>query len=209
MSEQPLLTAHEVVIYRGESPLINRVSLSVCAGEAVQIVGSNGAGKTTLLHGLCGLLPLDDGEIAWCGEPLGFQSRQQFYRDLIYIGHKPGIKMELTPTENLAVDVALAGLDETDIPHALQALGLGAQAHLPCRVLSAGQRRRVALSRLMIRPAKLWILDEPYTALDATGRAQVNALMASHLDAGGAIVCTSHQPIELSTGITRHLDISA
>ncbi len=209
MNDQTFFSALDVVIYRGETPLINGISISISEGEIIQIIGSNGAGKTTLLQGLCGLLPLDDGELLWCGERMNHQRRQRFHRDLIYIGHKPGIKMELTPSENLAVDVALSGANPVEIPEALNRLGLSEQAHLPSRVLSAGQRRRVALARLIVKKAKLWILDEPYTALDATGRSHVNALMESHLTTGGAIICTSHQSVDLAAGVTRHLDINS
>jgi len=210
MTGQPLFSAQNIVIYRGESPLINGISMSVSAGEMVQVIGSNGAGKTTLLQGLCGLLPLDDGELYWQGEPMNYQHRQRFHQHLVYVGHKPGIKMELSPLENLAVDVALSGAPPELAPAALDALGLTDKSELPCRVLSAGQRRRVALSRLLVRQqANLWILDEPYTALDAPGRQQVDTMMENHLTGGGSILCTSHQTVSLNAGLTRHLDISA
>ncbi len=195
----PLLEAQSLTVWRGEQPLFESISLSLEAGEILQIEGNNGAGKTTLLKVLCGLIVADEGEVLWRGRA-SRRNDSSFLAETLYLGHKPGLKQELTAVENLRSLVQLAITEstaalETRIHDALQRLQIADRADLPCRVLSAGQRRRVALARLLLTDARLWILDEPLTALDGEGRELVQQMMQDHLKRQGAIIYTTHQPL--------------
>lgn len=161
--------------------------------------GANGAGKTSLMRLLVGLSPADAGEIRWRGEPT---PSVDFRRDLIYLGHHAAVKEDLTPLENLRLSAALDGvaLDEHAALAALIRLGLRGREDLPVRVLSAGQKRRVLLARLLTRPAILWVLDEAFNALDVGAVKLLGDLIAEHLAAGGMAVLTSHQPLPVPGG---------
>jgi heme exporter protein A len=168
------------------------------SGEALLIQGGNGQGKTSLLRLLTGLSQPADGEVYWRGEKLE-KTSEDYHREMAYIGHLNGIKDDLTPIENLRLASQLAGrtLDETQAEERLIQLGLGRCLDLPCRVLSFGQRRRVALASLLCSSALLWILDEPLTGLDVHGVALLENLLKAHLDKGGMAVLTTHQPLSL------------
>lgn len=191
----PLLELHELRCERDDRCLFTGLNLTLAAGELVQIGGANGAGKTTLLRALAGISSDYEGEIRYQGRPVNLV-RWEFARDSLYLGHLPGIKKALTPVENLSWYLAQAGLS-SDITQALTAVGLYGYEDTPCYQLSAGQLRRVALARLYLSDARLWILDEPFTAIDKRGVSQLEALMAQQVAQGGAVIFTSHQDLSL------------
>jgi len=193
-----LLQALNVSCERGGRQLFLPISLSLAAGAALHLEGDNGAGKTTLLRSLSGLSPLSQGEVLWRGVP-SHAAASGFKRELLYLGHALGLKDELTALENVQLNAALAG-QTINREKALQALatqGLKSRAHLPLRVLSQGQKRRVALARLQVAQAKLWLLDEPFVALDTDAVKALQLLLQQHVAQGGALVFTSHQAVDL------------
>ncbi len=197
---EPLLAATGLACFRGDRLLFQDLSLRVNAGQALQVRGPNGCGKTTLLRILCGLTLPEDGTIRWRGRVLRGHD-PDYLRELRYIGHSDGVKLALSPRENLAIAMALgSGADEAALEAALARLDLTDFMDVPCRTLSAGQRRRVGLARLTLGGARLWMLDEPFTALDTSGIDAVRALIEAHLDGGGCAVLTSHQAINLDAG---------
>ena len=177
---------------RDDRHLFRDLSFAVAPGEWVQIAGGNGAGKTTLLRMLTGIIRPDRGEVRWQTQPLS-RSRERLHTDLLWIGHQPGIKTSLTALQNLAffhpdstVSQRLAALGQ---------VGLAGFEEVPVVTLSAGQQRNVAMARLWLTCAALWILDEPFTAIDVVGVARLTHRMAQHVTAGGQIVMTTHQPL--------------
>lgn len=184
---------------RDERPLFAGLDLACRAGDLIQVLGPNGSGKTTLLRVLAGISRDYTGELLWGGHPLKGARRWAFARQLLYIGHMPGIKGALTPRENLSWYSALAGdTSAPGIDAALRELGILACAETPCQQLSAGQLRRVALARLFLSRASLWILDEPFTAIDQAGVAALQAQMMLHAERGGLVIFTSHQQPNLA-----------
>lgn len=160
-------------------------------------MGPNGSGKTTLLRALAGVSPDYSGEILWRGQQLP-EASWAYSRDMIYVGHTPGIKKALTPLENLRWYMSISdNLEPHTIIDALEQVGLRGYEDTPCYQLSAGQLRRVALARLRLSRATLWILDEPFTAIDKTGIDQLEQLLQEHADRGGLVVLTSHQDLML------------
>lgn len=194
-----MLKVSQLACSRGERQLFADVSFSLAAGEWLHVQGENGAGKTSLLRLLVGLSPADAGEIYWRGVAA---SEADFHRDLLYLGHHAAVKDDLTPLENLCLSAALDGihLHEEAALAALVRLGLRGREALPVRVLSAGQKRRVLLARLLTRPAALWVLDEAFNALDSGAVQLLGALVGEHLARGGLAVLTSHQPLPLPAG---------
>ncbi|HEB85966.1 MAG TPA: cytochrome c biogenesis heme-transporting ATPase CcmA [Gammaproteobacteria bacterium] len=183
---------------REDRTLFSRLSFHLTPGHAIQIEGPNGSGKTTLLRMLCGLRLADEGEIYWNGHDIN-EERVAFLSNLTYIGHVHGVKGELTPLENLRVSQAIAARSNTlALDDALEKVGLFGFEDVPSRTLSAGQRRRVALARLLICPAPLWILDEPFTAIDIQGQKQIENMITEHVLDGGMAILTSHHPLDLS-----------
>lgn len=192
---------------RGDRVLFSGATLALAAGEGLYVAGSNGAGKTTLLRVLCGLALPEHGDVLWCGESIR-QLREEFARNLLFLGHAAALKDELSAIENLTVSAAIAGqaVTASDAVAALRRFGLAGREHLPARALSAGQRRRVNLARLLLPQAPLlWVLDEPFTALDARAVAQLAEVLAGHLRSGGMIVYTTHQEVEFSDCIVRRM----
>lgn len=182
---------------RDERQLFQGLDLSVNTGSLIQVAGPNGAGKTTLLRILCGLHGFYQGRIYWRGEPVA-SVRESFLANLLYLGHSPGVQAALTATENLVAAMgAHQPVTESECDQALASAGLAGYEDVPCRHLSAGQRRRVALARLYLSAAPLWILDEPFTALDREGVAALEALLAARAEAGGAVVLTTHHALTL------------
>lgn len=196
---QPLLSVHALECRRGRRRLFHGLTFEVRRGQAVWVTGRNGSGKTTLLRTLCGLTRPEAGRIDWRGEAIG-AARDEFHASLAYLGHAAALKDDLTAAENLVTGLAIAGLPPVaDARAALGQLGLAACAHLPARQLSQGQRRRVALARLWLSGARpLWILDEPFVALDAESTLHLARRLESHLEAGGAVIFTTHQEIPLA-----------
>ncbi len=184
---------------RGERPLFAQISFSLASGQWLHVQGDNGSGKTSLMRLIVGLAPMESGQIRWRGEPA---PSPEFRNELIYLGHHAAVKDELTPLENLRLAAALDGvaLDDRGALGALQRMGLRGREELPVRVLSAGQKRRVLLARLLTRPAKLWVLDEAFNALDVGAVKLLGDLIAEHLTDGGLAVLTSHQPLPVPGG---------
>ncbi|MDP2380403.1 MAG: cytochrome c biogenesis heme-transporting ATPase CcmA [Pseudohongiella sp.] len=200
------MQARALFCERDERVLFSGLDLDIHAGELVQIKGSNGSGKTTLLRILCGLNDDYEGDIHWKGDAL-HEQREHFFASMIYIGHRVGVNRILTPRENLRWSASLhAPVDDMRIMAALGRLGLRAYEDIPCRNLSAGQTQRVALSRLLISPASLWILDEPFTTLDVQGVKNLESLLSEHVNAGGAIVLTTHHALNVNCP-SRALDL--
>jgi heme exporter protein A len=185
----------DVECIRGDRRLFSGLSLSMQAGQIQRIEGANGSGKTSLLRIICGLSRPESGEILWQGQPISGQ-RTDFCRNLTYIGHTHGIKFELSPLENLRTHVALGvSQPRVSFEEALHCVGLYPFRNDPCHTLSAGQHRRVAIARLVLSKARLWILDEPVTSIDQEGVQNIESLFESHAAHGGMIVFTSHQPL--------------
>lgn len=182
---------------RGETRLFEGCSVTMESGQWWQIEGHNGIGKTSLLRILAGLAVAAEGEVRWNGTPI-VEVRDEYYADLFYLGHFAGIKPELTAWENLRYYQKLQGLPLSDeaLWHALGKVGLVGREDLPCSHLSAGQQRRVALAKLWLTKATLWILDEPFTAIDKKGVAELIAHIEQHCANGGLCIFTSHQTAE-------------
>ncbi len=196
-----MLAASDLACSRGERRLFGAVNFGLEAGDWLHVKGENGAGKTTLLRTLIGLSPPDTGAVRWRGTDTR-ECGEAYRRALIYIGHQAALKDELTPLENLRLALALDGVDadEDHLLDVLRRVGLQGREDLPCRALSAGQKRRLLMARLLLRPAELWVLDEPFSALDATGVELLCAIIGSHLAGGGLAVLTSHQDMPLPPG---------
>jgi heme exporter protein A len=168
------------------------------AGQYLHLQGPNGVGKTSLLRMVCGLAPVAQGELRWRGQPLA-HPESTYRSERLYLGHQLALKDELSALENLMFDAAIAGqaLSREQAMQALQAQGLASRAHLPLRVLSQGQKRRCALARLAPGRTTLWVLDEPFVALDAASIEHLRGQMGQHLALGGAVLYTSHQAVTL------------
>jgi heme exporter protein A len=194
----PLLEARALSFQRQDEPVFAPLDFRLHAGELVLIEGDNGSGKTTLLRMLAGLLHVAEGELFWRGEPL---QRDQCAGEILFLGHQLGLKSDLSPRENLHVAAGLHGArDATSIPDVLARIGLRGYEDEPVRRLSAGQKKRAALARLLLLPATLWLLDEPYANLDRTGIALVNGLLEGHTAAGGVALVTSHGTVSFHGG---------
>ncbi len=201
-----LLQARELTCYRGDRRLFAGLSFAVEEGQALHVSGPNGVGKTTLLRILCGLTRPESGEVRWEGQPIA-ELKEDFAARLLYLGHLNGLKAELTPVENLIAWAALHGqdLDETAVLEALLAMGLKHIDDLPVKVLSQGQKRRVALARLLLCRQPLWVLDEPFVALDKGAVRVLEEAIERHLEGGGVVVLTTHQAFSLARGAVREL----
>ncbi len=196
-----MLSAHQLTCVRGERPLFAGLDLAVGPGEWLHVRGENGSGKTSLLRLLAGLARPEAGQVRWCGQPIA-QAAQDWRHNLMFLGHHAAVKEELTARENLELAAALDGsrLSALEAVAALRRFGLKGREELPVRFLSAGQKRRVLLARLVTRKAKLWVLDEPFTALDTKAVEMLAALIEEHLAAGGMAVITSHQAVPIAGG---------
>ena len=195
---------------RGERLLFSDVSVTVKPGTLLAVLGANGSGKTSFLRMLCGLLLPDSGAILWQGKDIR-QLKELYTAQLTYIGHLNGIKDELTPVENLKVSACLAGNESSSaiVQKALEAVGLEQSVHrLPTRVLSQGQKRRVALARLWLSTRPLWLLDEPFASLDTVATSYLTQRLQSHLSNGGMVVVATHQEIALPTDSVQHLRLA-
>ena len=202
-----MLEADNLECVRGERRLFAGLGFKLEAGELLYLQGKNGAGKTSLLRMLIGLLPPETGEIRWKGQSI---NSEEFRTDLCYLGHLNAIKEELTPLENLLAAARLAdeALTEDDAIDALEQVGLAGREDLACKYLSQGQKRRVALARLVKEKRPLWILDEPFVALDAAAVDWLAGIISGHLQRGGLAVMTTHQHVDIAAGAVRELRLS-
>ena len=208
MSDQPVsLEADNLSCIRDDRLLFENLSFRINTGEAIALEGRNGTGKTSLLRILCGLRRPDEGEVRWHGLPIE-KNYVDYYTHMAFVGHMDGIKKELSAMENLRLSRSLCGSGEMTIEEALETLNLIGYEDIPTFYLSAGQRRRAALARLLATDARLWILDEPFTSLDREGIALVERLMDSHVGNGGSMIMTSHHEVHLTTPDVRVLNLS-
>lgn len=183
---------------RNDRVLFSDLNFQVNEGQLLQIDGSNGSGKTSLLRILCGLSLPENGDVLWNGEPI--QSiRQEFNQNVCYVGHTNGVKHDLTVLENLHMNTALnVQREDVQSPKVLSRMGLTGLQDVQTRYLSAGQRRRLALSRLLTNRARLWILDEPFTSLDVAGKKLIESIIEELVQMGEMIVYTTHQAVEFT-----------
>ncbi|WP_455206159.1 cytochrome c biogenesis heme-transporting ATPase CcmA [Kaarinaea lacus] len=205
-----MLEVRNLECVRGDHRLFVGLNFTLQAGELLHLRGSNGSGKTSLLRTICGLMVAADGDILWQDQNIR-TLREDYFNRLIYLGHLGGIKGDLTAFENLRLACKLAGYqpDEDRILDALAKMGLAGREDLPTRVLSAGQKRRVALARLFVNDALLWVLDEPFNALDVAAVGLLKDLIAEHVKAGGIVILTTHQEVEIDTGTIRHINLDS
>jgi len=193
---------------RGNKPLFADVSFELQAGQALHLEGDNGVGKTSLLRIICGLSPADAGEVRWHDKTIQ-QNAAAFRSSLFYLGHGLSLKEELSALENLMSDAAVSGrtLSQQQALVALARMGLRGREHLPLRVMSQGQKRRTALARLLASQAPLWVLDEPFVALDVKAVDGLRGLLAEHVANGGMVLFTSHQPVTLTRANGSSVDV--
>lgn len=190
---QPSLDVRSLHLWRGDRHLLRGVTFTVRPGELLQVTGPNGVGKTSLLRCVAGLLPIESGDIEWCNTPLD-QCRDDFHQQLAYLAHVNALKADLTALENIHYGVGLRRqVSPDDARDTLRRLQLGECIDLPARAMSAGQKRRVAIARILLTKARLWVLDEPITNLDAAGIALFESCMADHLRDQGMILTAAHQ----------------
>ncbi|WP_028024803.1 cytochrome c biogenesis heme-transporting ATPase CcmA [Enterovibrio calviensis] len=200
-----MLEVHQLSSIRDERVLFEDLCFTVSPGELVQVEGPNGAGKTTLLRIIAGLGLAESGEVSWQGQPVS-KAREEFYSNLLFLGHSTGVKRELTAFENLAFYQQMHGsADESVLWDALARVGLAGREDVPAAQLSAGQNRRVALARLWISQSKLWILDEPLTAIDKQGVKVLESLFQQHVNGGGMVLFTTHQDMFEGNALLRRI----
>jgi heme exporter protein A len=178
------------------------MNFALSAGEAMLVQGANGSGKTSLLRAIAGLLGLETGYISWQGVPTE-RDRQAFSADIVWLAHRVGFKSDLTLIENLRFEAGLRSASLEEFDKVLDRLGLTQLTELPLRSLSAGQQRRVALARMLISDARLWLMDEPFANLDKAGQALVIELISEHLAGNGACIVAAHQDFELAAPMQR------
>jgi len=190
---------------RDDRVLFEELAFELVSGQVLLLEGKNGSGKTSLLRILCGFREPDAGEINWCGEAV---KDSQFYAQMSYVGHLDGIKKELTVLENLKMSLALSSAGRYSINEALAKVHMAGYDDALIQTLSAGQKRRLSLARLLITENVLWILDEPFTSLDKHGIALIETLMTEHCASGGMIVLTSHHDIDLPDVDVQRINLS-
>jgi len=202
------LCVDAVHVWRGDRHVLKGVSLSLGKGQLLHVSGPNGTGKTTLLRVVTGLLRPEQGTVSWFGRPIS-SVRDDFQAQLAYASHEPALKGDLTALENLRFAVGLKRrVSVAELGASLERTGVAACADLPARVLSAGQRRRVAMARVLAMRASLWLLDEPFTNLDTAGSQLMTALLVEHADHGGSALVVAHHDLTLG-GNMRRLELNA
>ncbi len=193
----------KVHVWRGDRHVLKGVSATLASRELLHVSGRNGTGKTTLLRVVCGLLRPEQGSVSWQGKPIT-GARAEYQAVMAYASHEPALKADLTALENLHFTVGLKRrTTREELRAALERTEVAACADLPARVLSAGQRRRVAMARVLAMQATLWILDEPYTNLDAAGTQLMSELLQSHVRGGGSAVVVAHHDLQLACAMRR------
>lgn len=206
MNAVPGLRVEKVHVWRGERHVLRGVSLELNPGELLHVSGANGAGKTTLLRVASGLLRPEQGSVAWRGVSIA-RAPVDYQAELAFASHEPALKGDLTALENLRYIVGLKRrVRPAELLANLDRTGVAACADLPTRVLSAGQRRRVAMARVLAYRAALWLLDEPFTNLDASGSALMSSLLEEHVGEGGLALVVAHHDLNLA-GATRRLEL--
>ena len=202
------LAAEQEHLWRGDRHVLRGVSLSVAPGEMLHVSGANGAGKTTLLRVLCGLMRPEQGEVTWRGRSIR-EDPTAYHTEMAYASHEPALKADLTALENLRFAVGLKrSIGDAEMRSFLDRLGVADCAQLPVRVLSAGQRRRVSMARVIAMRASLWLLDEPFANLDARGSQVLLQLLDEHLSGGGHALVVAHHDMRLARAAS-HLELAA
>ncbi|HKU15697.1 MAG TPA: cytochrome c biogenesis heme-transporting ATPase CcmA [Steroidobacteraceae bacterium] len=201
------LEVRAVHLWRGERHLLRGTSFALNRGELLQVVGPNGVGKTSLLRCVAGLLPTESGEVLWRGRQL-HDCRDDYHQHLAYLAHVNALKPDLTALENVHYSVSLRrSITPQQVRDVFARLRIAQCADLPARALSAGQKRRVAIGRILLMQAALWILDEPITNLDSAGIALFEECMAEHLGQGGSILTAAHQLLLQGRANVRTLEL--
>jgi heme exporter protein A len=195
---------------RGGRTLFRNLNLTVDDGTMVQLQGPNGSGKTSLLRIICGLMGPENGEVRWNGTNIR-QLGEEYHQAIAYLGHRNGLKEELTPMENLRISGGVSGnkIDAAQAQAALKLVGLESRQNLPARFLSEGQRRRAALARIITGTAKLWVLDEVLAALDSAAVDLVKSLIEGHLNSGGMAIVATHHELQISAGSLQRLELAS
>jgi len=193
-----MFEAQSLECVRDDRLLFNDLSFAVAESEVLQIEGPNGSGKTSLLRILCGLRLAEAGKVLWRGESI-LSNREDYYANMVYIGHLPCVKGDLTVVENIRslLDTRSLSLGDIEIEAALDKVGLASYEDVPGKALSSGQRRRILLAFVELSQAKLWILDEPLTALDVQGVSLMESMIMEHKQSGGSVVFTTHHGMQL------------
>jgi heme exporter protein A len=205
-----MLEALHLECVRGNRTIFRDVSFAVRPGDCFRLTGDNGSGKTSLLRMLCGLMSPASGTIQWHGAGIETLD-EEYYSAITYVGHRPGIKDELTAMENLQISSGLSGIEisRNTAVSALERMGLGHRMHVPARFLSEGERRRAALARLVVGRTSLWLLDEVLTSLDRIAVETIHHLIEDHLIAGGMAIVATHQELKLASGRTQGIELAA
>ena len=206
--EVSVLRALDLKCVKGSTELFSNIHFQIESGEALVVEGRNGSGKTSLLRILCGFNYPAEGEISWCGETI--DGHENYQQQISYIGHASGVKLDLTVLENLMFAQRLVGSDreESDVKDIIRSVGLFKQRNVLTRKLSAGQKRRVALARLQLEERKLWVLDEPLTALDKDFVTDFENVLKKHLEDNGMLVVTTHRELLLPDALTKRISLS-
>ncbi len=210
MTTSPTLTLSKLGCIKGGRQLFKDLDCTLQAGHWLYVAGANGVGKTSLLRMICGLAQVESGQILWNNLPIAAQ-HDSYRQDLCYLGHLNALQESMSVQENLMFTSALGGvaLDAPKARAVLERFGLRGRSQQLVRHLSQGQKRRVALSRLALSPARLWVLDEPYVAMDEAGIQMLSDLIAAHLDKGGLAVLTSHQRVPVGRHPAQLLELKA
>jgi len=193
------LRLESITCVRGDRTLFEELNLEIKPGSILRISGDNGSGKSSLLRILCGLLTPHAGKVFWGSDPIT-EDRDQFHGELIYLGHIPALKADFSAIENLMALALLGGqsISNLEAMNALREAGLDRQAHRFIRTLSQGQKQRIALSRLLLpQPKSIWILDEPFNALDRDANRALQNLLINHVNRRGIVVLSSHQDLQI------------
>jgi len=200
-TDKAMLAVRDLFCDRDDRVLFENLDFDLSEGQVLQVQGSNGSGKTTLLRILCGLNDSYEGSIKWYGQEIEDQAAS-FFSSLLYIGHRVGLSKVLTPLENLRWSCSLKqAVSDDQIMAALKEVGLRGFEESPCYTLSAGQQQRASLARLIISPASLWLLDEPFTTLDTKGVTMLEKILQRQAQAGGSVMVTTHHSLSIA-GLT-------